>query len=69
MAAKIKVDRIIGLTDEADENLKIACQFTGMTISQYGRIAIIEKLCRDGFMQHPIMNRPRLKTEIAQAAE
>ena len=72
MAGKIKIDRQIGLTAEADENLKIAAEFTGMTISQYGRIAIIEKLCRDGFMQHPIVSRPQKsqpKPEIIQAAE
>jgi hypothetical protein len=72
MTAKIKVDRQVGLTTEIDEKLKIACEFTGMTISQFGRIAVLEKLVRDGFMAHPAMARmqnSQVKTPMAEAAE
>jgi hypothetical protein len=72
MAGKIKIDRQIGVTAEIDENLKIAAEFSGMTISQYGRLAILEKLCREGFMQHPAVARFQnspAKSELPQAAE
>jgi hypothetical protein len=72
MTAKIKVDRQVGLTTEIDENLKLAAEFTGMTISQYGRLAILEKLCREGFMRHPAtarMQNSQVKTPMAEAAE
>jgi hypothetical protein len=72
MKAKIKLERQIGITTEIDEKLQIACEFTGMTIAQYGRIAIIEKLCREGFMQHPAMARlqnSQPKPPLAEAAE
>jgi len=53
MVAKVKIDRAAGLTDEIDSALRIACEFSGLKMSQFLRIAALEKLVREGFMQHP----------------
>jgi hypothetical protein len=44
----------VSLTPEIAAVLKIATEFTGLRTSQFGRQAIIEKLVRDQFMQHPM---------------
>jgi hypothetical protein len=51
--AKIKRERMIGLTDQIDAALMVVEDFSGLKPSQYCRQAILEKLVRDGFMQHP----------------
>ena len=56
MAARIKQELSVGITEEIAASLKVAADFTEIKPSQFGRIAIIEKLCRDGFMRHPGLN-------------
>lgn len=51
--ALVKTDLVVGITDEINSTLKIATAFTGLKPSQYGRLAILEKLVRDGYMKHP----------------
>ena len=54
MVAKVKIDRAAGLTTEIDAALQIACEFSGLKMSQYLRIACLEKLLREGWIkQHP----------------
>jgi hypothetical protein len=52
--ARINREAIIGVDDQITDALELATAFFGTTVSQYGRAALIEKLCRDGFMQHPV---------------
>jgi hypothetical protein len=51
--AKIKRERMIGLTDAIDAALAMVEDFSGLKPSQYCRQAILERLVRDGYMQHP----------------
>jgi hypothetical protein len=44
----------VGLTQQMSHSLQIAVQFTGMKASTFGRQAILEKLCREKFMLHPL---------------
>jgi hypothetical protein len=52
--ARINKEAIIGIDDQIADAMELATAFFGTTVSQYGRAALIEKLCRDGFMQHPV---------------
>ena len=54
MAAKIKSELAVGVTEEIKSALVVATEFQGTTPSQYGRQAILEKLCREGFLRHPM---------------
>jgi hypothetical protein len=51
--AKIKRERMIGITDAIDTALAQVEDFTGLKPSQYCRMAIQQRLVADGFMQHP----------------
>ena len=51
--AKIKRERMIGLTDAIEAALATVEDFCGLKPSQFCRQAIIEKLVRDGYMAHP----------------
>lgn len=53
MSAKIKTEMSVGLTDEIQSALQVAVEFQGMKPSQYGRLAILEKLVAQGFLKHP----------------
>ncbi len=53
MAAKILSEMSVGLTPEIQAALENAVAFSGIKASQYARIALVEKLCRERFMQHP----------------
>ena len=55
MAVKIKSELAVGVTEEIKSALVIATEFQGTTPSQYGRQAILEKLVREGYLQHPAM--------------
>ena len=61
--AKIRRERMIGLTEEIDAALAMVEDFSELKPSQYCRQAIKEKLIRDGLMQHPAAvhfnNRPQ----------
>ena len=46
-------DLQVGLTDEIDQALKLACEFSGAKPSQYARQSILERLVREQFIQHP----------------
>lgn len=51
--AKIKHERMIGLTDAIDVALGMVEEFTGLKPTTYCRQAIREKLVRDGLLQPP----------------
>jgi hypothetical protein len=51
--AKIKRERMIGVTVAIDTALGMVEDFTGLKPSQYCRVAILERLVKDGFMAHP----------------
>lgn len=53
MAARILSELSVGLTDEISAALKLASEFAGIKPSQFGRQAILEKLVREGYLQHP----------------
>ena len=65
MVAKIKSEMSVGLTPEIESALKVATDFVGMKPSQFGRQAILEKLCREGFLKHP-MHRHLENSEPAE---
>ena len=50
---KLNGRRMVGLTDAIEAALTMVEDFTGLKPSQYCRQAMLEKLVRDGFMQHP----------------
>jgi hypothetical protein len=52
--AKIKLLLTVGVTNEIKNALEIAAEFGGSTCSQVARQAILEKMVREGFMQHPM---------------
>jgi hypothetical protein len=51
--ARILTELSVGLTPELQAAVKVASEFSGMKPSQIGRMALVEKMCREGFMQHP----------------
>jgi hypothetical protein len=74
MAAKIKTELAVGITEEIKNALEIAIDFCCMKPSQYGRQAIVEKLAREGFLEHPGRVRrgnsaPQSEIKPAMAAE
>jgi hypothetical protein len=70
MTQKIKVEISVGLTEQIKSALEMASEFTGTTPSQYGRQAILEKLIREQFMQHPgIAHFQNNNHQKAQTAE
>jgi hypothetical protein len=69
MAARIKTELAVGVTQEIKDALEIATEFQGMKPSQYGRQAILEKLVRDGYLKHPGLARLGNNTMPKVAAE
>jgi hypothetical protein len=53
MVAKIKSEMSVGITNEIKSALEVTTEFQGTTPSQFGRQAILEKLC-EGFLKHPM---------------
>ena len=53
MAAKIKSEMSVGLTPEIAAALNVAVEFEGVKASQFGRMAILERLVARGYMRHP----------------
>jgi hypothetical protein len=53
MAAKITSDLSVGISAEIAAALEMATEFSGVKSSTYARIALVEKLCREGFLIHP----------------
>jgi hypothetical protein len=53
MTAKILSEMSVGLTPEIAKALNIATEFSGPKPSQYGHMAILERLVREGFLKHP----------------
>jgi hypothetical protein len=53
MSRKLKITRelSVGLSQELDALLQFACENTQLNPSLFGRVAISEKLSRDGWMQ------------------
>jgi hypothetical protein len=72
MAAKIKTEISVGVTCEILDALETAVEFSGIRASQFARIALVEKLVRENWMEHPAMRRLQKKavpaSEIKQAA-
>ena len=48
---------ITDATDAIDTALALVEDFTGLKASAYCRVAILERLVKDGFMQHPASAR------------
>jgi hypothetical protein len=66
MASKIKTDLSVGIPEEMEAALENAVAFSGIKASQYARIALVEKLCREQFMQHPGLaqvRKPAIKSQ------
>jgi hypothetical protein len=53
MAARITSDLSVGISAEIAAALEMATEFSGVKSSTYARIALTEKLCREGFLIHP----------------
>jgi hypothetical protein len=66
MASRIKTDLSVGITDEIEAALENAVAFSGIKASQYARIALVEKLCREQFMQHPGLAQVRKSATKSQ---
>lgn len=75
MVATILSEVSVGLTPEIEAALENAVAFAGIKSSQYVRIALVEKLCRENFLKHPglvrlekSMPKNPQQTEIKSAA-
>lgn len=68
MTATIKSELAVGVTSEIKTALENAVAFSGIKASQYARIALVEKLCREKFMRHPGLAHFE-KSAAIQAAE
>jgi len=53
MKTKIEIEMSVGLTPQMREALEIATTFQGSNPSQYTRQAVVERLVREGFLEHP----------------
>ncbi|MGB8572179.1 MAG: hypothetical protein WCD78_25685 [Pseudolabrys sp.] len=53
MAARVLKEMSVGLTPEIEAALNIAVEFEGIKASQFGRLAILERLVSRGYMTHP----------------
>ena len=53
MAARVLKEMSVGLTPEIEAALNIAVEFEGIKASQFGRLAILERLVSLGYMTHP----------------
>jgi hypothetical protein len=51
--AIIKTEISVGVSDEILEAVEMAVEFSGIKASTYGRIALVEKLAREGFLTQP----------------
>ena len=51
--ARIKTELAVGVTAEIQAALETAVAFSGIKASQYARIALVEKLTRENFLEHP----------------
>ena len=51
--ATIKSELSVGVTAEILEAVEMAVEFSGIKASTYGRIALVEKLAREGFLTQP----------------
>lgn len=51
--ARILNEISVGLTPEISAALIVATQFSGLTPSAYGRMAIMERLVRENYLRHP----------------
>lgn len=67
--AKIKQELSVGLTDEIDAALRLACEFSGAKPSQYARQSILERLVREQFIQHPGQRLMAKMADKQQAAQ
>jgi hypothetical protein len=68
MASRILSDLSVGVTAEIAEALQTAVAFSGIKASQYCRIALVEKLVREQFLQHPGLAQVRKSANKSQPA-
>jgi hypothetical protein len=73
MASRILSDLSVGVTAEIAEALETAVAFSGIKASQFCRIALTEKLVREGIFIHPgaarveksALKNPEIKSQAA----
>ena len=53
MTARVLKEMSVGLTPEIEAALNVAVEFEGIKPSQFGRLAILERLVQRGYMEHP----------------
>jgi hypothetical protein len=53
MAAKIRQELSVGVTDEIALALRVATERQGLKQSQYCRMAILQRLVNEGFLRMP----------------
>lgn len=51
--SKIEREISVGLSKEIEAALNVAVEFEGIKASQFGRMAILERLVQRGYMRHP----------------
>jgi len=54
MSGRITREVFVGLSEQMATALEVACTFTGVKASIYGRQAVLQRLVAEGFMQHPL---------------
>jgi hypothetical protein len=54
MSGRITKEVFVGLSEQMAEALTVACTFSGVKPSIYGRQALLQRLVAEGFMQHPL---------------
>jgi hypothetical protein len=66
-AAPIKWEKLVGYTDEIKSAVEMATDCMGLKFSTYARLALIEKLVKDGFLAHPAIKYQNGNSEIKAA--
>jgi hypothetical protein len=67
MASRILSDLSVGVTPEIQEALETAVAFNGIKASQYARIALVEKLVREQFLNLTRLENPSRKNQEIQS--
>jgi hypothetical protein len=67
MASRILSDLSVGVTPEIQEALETAVAFSGIKASQYARIALVEKLVREQFLNLTRLENPSRKNQEIQS--
>lgn len=67
--AKIEREISVGLSKEIEAALNVATAFEGIKASQFGRMAILERLVARGYLKHPGIQSYQNGEIIKAAAE